>query len=75
MMTKTSKIFDSRVVDRYIAKGLIKESEYKDHLKKLPDDGPNANWIPLDLEEAGISDTDEDEHNNLDKASEEALEK
>lgn len=68
-MTKTAKIFDRRVVDRYIAKGLIKESEYKDHLKKLPDNGPNAHWVQLDLEEAEISDTCED--NDIDnKASE-----
>lgn len=46
--------FDLRVVDRYIAKGTVKESDYKEHLKNLPDDASNAEYVQMDLMETEI---------------------
>ena len=62
MQTKDGTSFDRRTVGRYIAKGSITQKLYDDHLKNLPDDEANGEWVKLDLVDAEISDDDmEDE--------------
>jgi len=51
-MTKIGeKNFDVRLIERRIHKGDIKQSEYEKHLKALPDDEENGQWVDLDAEE------------------------
>lgn len=67
-MAINKRPFDRRVVDRYLEKGLIKDSDYASFLKNLPDDAEKAEWVQMDLHDAemteegtdGVSD-DEDE--------------
>ncbi|MBI4403670.1 MAG: hypothetical protein HY537_05900 [Deltaproteobacteria bacterium] len=54
-----TKFFDRRIVERNIAKGLIKEAEYKETLKKLPDDEPNAVWVEVETLEAELPEPEE----------------
>ena len=54
----TKKYLDRRTVDRYVEKGLVKENELNSHLKGLPDDAANAQWIEMDLHDAEIVDDD-----------------
>jgi len=47
-------MFDRRVVARYVASGLVKEAEFNSHLKNLPDDTNNAQWVQMDLHDAEL---------------------
>ena len=49
-----SKYLDRRAYDRYIEKGLLKDNEFKAHLKNLPDETSNAQWVEMDLHDAEI---------------------
>ena len=40
---------DKRTYQRYVEKGLLKESEIQSHLKGLPDEEKNAEWVQIDL--------------------------
>jgi len=46
------KNFDKRTVDRYIEKGLVKKADYESHLKALPDDSANAEFVEMEMDEA-----------------------
>lgn len=56
---KDGTCFDRRTVGRYIGKGMITQKNYDDHLKNLPDDEANGEWVKLDLVDAEISDDDD----------------
>lgn len=43
------KYYDSRVVDRYIRNGSVTHSEYEQHMKGLPDESANAQWVEIEL--------------------------
>ena len=43
---------DKRTVSRYVDKGLVKKGEVDQHLKALPDETPNANFVDMELYEA-----------------------
>jgi hypothetical protein len=49
------KLYDRRVVERHVEKGLIKETDYASYLKQLPDEATNAQWVQMDLHDAEIS--------------------
>ena len=51
------KHIDRRVVERYIEKGIVKDTDYAAHLKALPDEGVNAQWVQLDMHDAELGDT------------------
>jgi len=53
------KLFDRRTLDRYVEKGLVKEGDLNAHLKGLPDDTNNAQWVEMELHEAEIIDDSE----------------
>lgn len=52
--------YDKRVVDRYVAKGMVSKDELKKRLDKLPDDGEHATWVQLDMDEAEVSSVEAD---------------
>lgn len=52
--------YDKRVVDRYVAKGMVSKEELKKRLDKLPDDGEQATWVQLDMDEAEVSSVEAD---------------
>ena len=49
------RFLDRRTQDRYIEKGLLKDADLKAHLKSLPDDANNAQYVQMDLHDAEIS--------------------
>ncbi len=49
------RYLDRRTFDRYLDKGILKEADLKSHLKNLPDDTANAQWVQMDLHDAEIS--------------------
>lgn len=52
--------FDRRTIDRYIEKGLIKESDLASHMKSLPDDTANVEYVQLEAFDGDLpSDVDE----------------
>ena len=57
-MPEINKRYDRRVVDRYIEKGQIKDKDFQDHLKSLPDEEANATYVQMDLHDAEISEED-----------------
>lgn len=61
MSQNKSQLFDSRVVQRYIAKGLVTGPEHDAFLKALPDEAANAEWVSYDLEETEMPDVDIDD--------------
>lgn len=60
MTEKNPKLFDLRVVERNIEKGLITRDEYQAHLDGLADSQDNAAAIEAKFE-AGIFEDDEGE--------------
>ncbi|MGE3758733.1 MAG: hypothetical protein AB7H97_13310 [Pseudobdellovibrionaceae bacterium] len=66
-MNSKAKHFDKRVSDRYIEKGQLKESDIDSHLKQLPDDSANAEWVQLDMEESDIGDADSDAEESVEE--------
>jgi hypothetical protein len=60
-MATNKATFDVRTVDRRIAKGLVKDSEYTDFLKTLPDDTANAEFVQIEMENAELEDEDLEE--------------
>lgn len=59
-MTNKEKLFDRRVVERNIAKGLITEEEYHAYLASLEDSEHKAEAFKAEFVE-GVLDDDEDE--------------
>jgi hypothetical protein len=55
------KKLDRRTIGRYINKGMLSKEEYEAHLKSLPDEESNGEWVKLDLVDAEITDDDIDE--------------
>lgn len=43
-----SKKFDTRMVERNIARNVMSADDLEKQLKKLPDDGDNAEWVSLE---------------------------
>jgi hypothetical protein len=64
-MDDSSKLYDRRVVDRYREKGMIKDSEFEAHLKNLPDETPNAQWVQIDLYEAEMGEGEGNVHTSI----------
>ena len=50
----TDKDFDIRMVARGLSKGYIQQVEVDKHLKKLPDDAANAEYINLEVLLEGV---------------------
>lgn len=48
--------YDKRIVDRYVAKGLVKGNELESYMKALPDETANAQFVELDLHDTDLSD-------------------
>lgn len=55
MPTTDKRYLDRRTCDRYMEKGLLKRTELESHLKGLPDDSANAQYVQMDLHDAEIS--------------------
>ena len=66
MSEKDKKLFDRRVVERNIDKGLITREEYEEHLESLEDAEDNAEPIEAEFE-AGLFEDDEDEEEATDE--------
>lgn len=54
-MPTTDKRLDRRTYDRYMEKGLLNKKEIEAHMKGLPDDTANAQYVQMDLHDAEIS--------------------
>jgi hypothetical protein len=54
---KDAKLTDSRVMERYLRDGGISQEQYDAHMKNLPDDTNNAQWVQLDLHDAELGDS------------------
>lgn len=65
-MSYPEGLIDKRVVDRYIAKGMVDSDQYKAHLAALPDMEHNATVVLQDEE----ADDDEEGDDPADDASE-----
>jgi len=78
MEDNRAKRMDQRTVGRYIDKGIVTETEYKDFLKNLPDDTANAQFVQMDLHDAELNgeeadaDDETDEESDSEDASEDA---
>lgn len=57
MYSDKEKRLDKRVVDRYLKKGLVSEKEFEKHMKELPDEEVNAEWVSIGMDEAELSDS------------------
>ena len=55
-MESQKPTIDKRTMDRYLSKGILKDSEIKEHFKSLPDSEANAQWVHMDMHEADLSD-------------------
>ena len=60
MADKDDQLFDRRVVERNIEKGLVTREEYEDYLEGLDDTEDNAETIEAEFE-AGLFEDDEEE--------------
>lgn len=60
MSDENRKIFDSRVIHKNMQKGTVKEAEFKNYLKSLPDETNNAQWIEMDIHETDSNSHSED---------------
>lgn len=60
MADKNEKLFDRRVVERNIDKGLVTREEYEEYLDGLEDAEDNADVIEAEFE-AGLFEDDEEE--------------
>lgn len=73
-------LLDRRVVDRYIAKGLISQAEVTKHLGALSDETENGEWVNMELLDADLGpeavamDSADDEDMDEDLDSEEDTE-
>ncbi len=56
-----SKLYDKRVVQRYLKKGRLDEKEYERFLKALPDLAENAVAIEAALDSEALDDVDEED--------------
>lgn len=52
------RFFDRRTTDRYLEKGLMKADDLAKHVKGLPDEANNAQYVQMDLHDAEISEED-----------------
>jgi hypothetical protein len=43
-----SKKFDTRMIERNIARGVLSSQEHAENVAQLPDDAENAEWISVD---------------------------
>lgn len=53
------KHYDKRTYDRYLEKGIVKKTDFDSHLKNLPDESQNAQWVQMDMDEAELTDLSE----------------
>jgi hypothetical protein len=67
-----TRYYDRRTMDRYLDKGLLKETELKKHMDGLKDDTDNAQWVQMDLHDAELSE-DRDNGSGDNGADEEDL--
>lgn len=42
------KKFDSRLIERSVSRGQLKQEEVEKNMKELPDDSANADFVSLD---------------------------
>ena len=59
-MSQKDKLYDVRVVDRYIKEGMLTEKNYAGYIKKLPDVAEKGQTLIIDEEEIA-ADTEETE--------------
>ncbi len=50
-MSKDEKLYDVRVVDRYIKQDMLSEKDYESYIKKLPDVEDKSEILIIDEEE------------------------
>jgi hypothetical protein len=43
-----SKKFDTRMVERNVTRGVVTSEMVDDHVKNLPDDAENAEWVNIE---------------------------
>jgi hypothetical protein len=49
---ENNNLFDKRIVDRNIQKGLVTKEQYQKFVKSLPDDESNAEWVSTTIEDS-----------------------
>ncbi len=60
-MAKEKRNLDIRTLDRYREKGLLTESEIQSHMKSLPDDANNCQWVQMDLHDTEMGEEASDD--------------
>lgn len=60
MADNDPKLFDKRVAQRYVRKGILDEKEWEKHLKSLPDLAGQAVPIESDLDADDLDDEDDE---------------
>ena len=63
-MTKNARLFDKRVVDRNIDKGLITQDDVNAHLASLPDMENESELLLVEADDIDDDDADEAEAEN-----------
>ncbi len=54
------KHYDKRTFDRYMEKGIVTPQQFDSHMKSLPDESQNAQWVQMDMDEAELTDLSND---------------
>jgi len=60
MAEKKNLHIDRRTADRYVERGVFSKTDYQAHLKALPDDTANAEWVHMELHDAELASEDLD---------------
>ena len=56
MAKNKDQLYDKRIIERNIEKGLATEAEYKSHLEALADQSNNADWSKPESPQNNLSD-------------------
>lgn len=62
-----SKKLDVRMVERNIARGVVKDEDLAKSLKSLPDDSENAEWVNIDTLTLDLDDSDSEDRAEFDE--------
>ena len=72
-MSKSDKLYDVSVSDRYIKEGLLTQKNYESYIKKLPDVEEKSQVLKIDEDElTDVTEETEEEASLADNQEEEA---
>lgn len=63
------KLYDRRVLERNVRKGLVKNNDFQSYMKSLPDETNNAQWVQLDLHDSELGEVNPGEGSGANEGS------